>query len=511
MTTIVTRSTKGYPLTHNEVDANFTNLNQNKVEVSDFNAALALKVNATGGSLTSPTITGGSINNAPIGQTTPAAVKGTTGVFTSGIDSTAIGQTTPAAGKFTAASVSQSSGPALRVDYSDTTGFSSIPFYNAGSYVGGVASFGSASNVNYGYLNGGLRIDGIGGITFLTGSALDKSTTLDASGNLLVGVTSGSWNKITKNVALDAGAVVLEVAKSGSSTTAAFYGVTNGGWNSANTAMVVGTDLVTGRSINAGGTINASGADYAEYMRKAPGCGDIAKGQIVGVNADGLLTDKWSDSVSFVVKSTDPSYVGGDVWGSEDALGTSRPVEPQFIAPEYKGTAHPGEAPKQRTKEASHASLFSGRTIHVNQEIDDLGELAYALDMEQYKEDFAKWDSARAQYEIDQAAWRKKVEVAQQIFETATYPTYQKMLATFNGALERERQKVDRIAFAGQVPVNVLDAKPGKYIVPMQDGDGIKGVAVAKDDITLQQYMRAVGIVQNILPDGRANIRVKVC
>lgn len=34
MATIVTRSGKGSPLTHNEVDANFTNLNTNKAEIS---------------------------------------------------------------------------------------------------------------------------------------------------------------------------------------------------------------------------------------------------------------------------------------------------------------------------------------------------------------------------------------------------------------------------------------------------------------------------------------------
>jgi hypothetical protein len=55
MSTIVTRSGKGSPLTHNEVDANFTNLNTDKVE----NTAAA--------------ITGGTINNTSIGATTPAA------------------------------------------------------------------------------------------------------------------------------------------------------------------------------------------------------------------------------------------------------------------------------------------------------------------------------------------------------------------------------------------------------------------------------------------------------
>lgn len=42
MTTIVTRAGKGSPLTHNEVDANFTNLNTDKFEAgATFNAAVA--------------------------------------------------------------------------------------------------------------------------------------------------------------------------------------------------------------------------------------------------------------------------------------------------------------------------------------------------------------------------------------------------------------------------------------------------------------------------------------
>jgi hypothetical protein len=55
MSTIVTRSGKGSPLSHVEVDANFTNLNTDKVEK------------------TSAAITGGTINGTTIGATTPAA------------------------------------------------------------------------------------------------------------------------------------------------------------------------------------------------------------------------------------------------------------------------------------------------------------------------------------------------------------------------------------------------------------------------------------------------------
>ena len=84
------------------------------------------------------------------------------------------------------------------------------------------------------------------------------------------------------------------------------------------------------------------------------------------------------------------------------------------------------------------------------------------------------------------------------------------VMAAFDAALEVERQKVDRIAIAGRVPVNVQGAQPGDYILPMQDGAGIKGVPVHEDDLSMKQYFRAVGRVISIEPDGRAYVMVKV-
>jgi hypothetical protein len=83
--------------------------------------------------------------------------------------------------------------------------------------------------------------------------------------------------------------------------------------NSALTAMFVASNTSTGRSINAAGTINASGADYAEYERNNGLT--ISKGSIVGFKVDGTLTLNFADSIRFGVKSTEPSYVGGDTWG----------------------------------------------------------------------------------------------------------------------------------------------------------------------------------------------------
>jgi hypothetical protein len=102
--------------------------------------------------------------------------------------------------------------------------------------------------------------------------------------------------------------------------TAKFMAVDGTGGNAAASALWLATNSATGRSITAGGAINASGTDYAEYMTKA--ISDVInKGDIVGINSEAKLTNIFADAISFVVKSTDPSYVGGDIWGNEDALG----------------------------------------------------------------------------------------------------------------------------------------------------------------------------------------------
>jgi hypothetical protein len=178
--------------------------------------------------------------------------------------------------------------------------------------------------------------------------------------------------------------------------------------NAANAPFKVAQDSVTLRGINAGGTVNASGADYAEYERNN-GL-SISKGQIVGFKADGTLTLTYSEAVRFGVKSTSPSYVGGDTWCTA--------VEPEDGAP----------------PEA--------------------------------------WEAFRTQLEVD-------------------------------------RQQVDRIAYSGKVPCNVGGAAPGQYIVAEPGpGDTIIGVPVSDPD--LSQYRRAVGRVNRLLPDGRAEVAVIV-
>jgi hypothetical protein len=295
---------------------------------------------------------------------------------------------------------------------------------------------------------------------FTIGTNTQERMRIDGNGNVLAGVTSGTGHIFQKNSTADQGNPTLTVQNNSAGPILQVYSTTSGssGANAGNSAVKLGKDGVTGYSLRSSGTNAASGNDYAEYMTKAEACGVIDKGQIVGVDADGKLTDKWANAVSFLIKSTDPSYVGGDTWGNKEAIGLSRPQEPVFVTPER----------------------------------DQLND-----------------DATQEEIEASQAEYDSLVENARNEFDTVTMPAYQSALVDFNTALEAARQKVDRIAYCGQVPVNITGATPGQYVIPIQDGEGINGTLVNDEDITFTQYRKAVGIVQNILPDGRANVRVK--
>lgn len=226
-----------------------------------------------------------------------------------------------------------------------------------------------------------------------------EAVRIDASGNLLVGTTTASAQFHLSNAGVG-GTEVMRITTAGGQTNSFYYpsnGLSGQTPSATSTVQRIWRDASNARSINAAGTFNALGADYAEYMTKA-GDFTVVKGDIVGINADGKLTNIFTDSISFVVKSTNPSYVGNDSWGN---------------------------------------------TLE-------------------------------------------------------------------GGELEAARQSVDRIAFAGQVPVNVIGATAGQYIVPVEDSGDIKGIAKNEADLTLAEYMNSVGKVIAVEDDGRARIIVKV-
>ena len=317
-----------------------------------------------------------------------------------------------------------------------TSGFGKTLSINSGTsdygalkliaYKGSNLSWFSSFN---GYRIGEIAVDSSSGSSpfmvfraTVSGTTVTESARIDSSGNLLVGTTSGSGlHAITKS-----GAEITPILQVLSSTTgynsAIFLAVNAQGWNAAGTAIYVGKNTSTNRSISTGGTVNASGADYAEYEYNNGLT--ISKGSVVGFKADGTLTLTYSEAVRFGVKSTDPSYVGGDTWGNEDKVG--------------KRPANPAQDDEQTVKD---------------------------------------------KYAIDLAHWEASLEAA--------------------------RQKVDRIAYSGKVPVNVTGATPGGYIIAAQAEDGsIIGEFVIDPDFA--QYKKTVGRVNKLLPDGRCEVAVIV-
>ncbi|QYG08043.1 hypothetical protein [Janthinobacterium sp. PAMC25594] len=246
------------------------------------------------------------------------------------------------------------------------------------------------------------------------------------------------------------------------------------GWGPTLSVLYVGKNSVTGRSINVPGTVNTGGNDYAEYIFKSLMCGIVAAGQIIGITADNQITDKWADAVMFSIKSTAPSFVGGDIWAND--VG-------QRPAPQA------GPAPNQPLRRAD---------VITQQPVAGTNPLEFEDVVTEPGDTDEEWAEKQAAYTAALAAHNIAVQQDAEAMDT------------FDAALEVERQKVDRIAIAGRVPVNVQGAQPGDYIVPMQDGAGIKGIPVHEDDLSMKQYFRAVGRVISIEPDGRAYVMVKV-
>ena len=229
----------------------------------------------------------------------------------------------------------------------------------------------------------------------------------------------------------------------------AFFVANGGGSSSTGTFLQAPKNSITGRSINAGGTINASGADYAEY-EYTNGI-KFEKGDILGFKEDGTLTNKYNEAIRFSIKSTNPSYVGGDTWGSENIIG---------------------EKPKYPFKKND-----------VFQEIETQdGKLENILIEKGYTD--VEWESILLDYENE--------------------------VKEFEARLEVERQKVDRIAYSGKVPVNIYGAVAGQYLIAIEKDGTIDGLLVNKSEMTFSQYQDAVGRVNKILDDGRAEVAVMI-
>lgn len=273
------------------------------------------------------------------------------------------------------------------------------------------------------------------------------------------------------------GSVIATFGEVGASNfSQTFYSAVSTAPNAAATGLALRRNTSTSRSINASGTINASGADYAEYERLAAGVGPIAKGQIVGFNADGLVTDRWADAISFGIKSTAPNLVGGDDWADD----LPAPVEPLY----------PG-FPVTWAEFAAAADVDMARPEdHLHRPDPDSASKR------------AAWDAAEADYAEAEAT-------ALADWQAEHLPPYQAAMDEWRLAYEARRAQVDRIAYCGKVPVNVVGAVAGQWVVPVADGDRIGAALVNDADLTFAQLRIAVGRVRRVLPDGRAEIVVR--
>ena len=280
---------------------------------------------------------------------------------------------------------------------------STLQRFESSSYSSYIAQIQSNDNVSNGSLAGQLHLRGQSGFSVSANNGTATHLTINTSGAISNTTTHTQGQTF----------VTLRGDGAGSNFSVMVFGANSGGHNTGSCAVALGKHSTNNRSLNAAGTVNASGNDYAEYMTKS-GDFTLAKGDICGIDANGKLTNKFSESISFVVKSTDPSYVGGDAWGTEEILG---------------------EKPD-----------------------DDSSDLP---------------------------AYEEKYEAA--------------------------RKMVDRIAFSGQVPVNVTGATAGQHIIPTAgSGDTIIGVAKAEASLSMAEYMSSVGKVITLESDGRARIIVKV-
>ncbi|ASE38423.2 hypothetical protein [Brevundimonas vesicularis] len=365
-------------------------------------------------------------------------------------------------------------------------------------------------------------------------SAMEVSTAGVAIG--AAAVLGAAKLNVTADFSLD-GVMVGRFASADNYSGVEIYTGRGAAGNAANTGLRVRADSVTGRAINAGGTVNASGADYAEYERKSADLlasgRDVIKGDVVGFDAEGRLTDRWDQAISFQIKSTRPALCGGDE--VFDGL-PSAPERPIFTPPAYAGAPDPGKTPPQPrvSKERLEAKVaLMERTAALVPFVDpaatpaeveamlsadpewaaaratliaieaDIAEEAARLE--------AEWAAAVAIRLEDEAAHAEAVAAAQAVFETETLPAWQAAYAGWSAVMDEARAPFDRIAYAGKVPVNIQGATVGQYLVPVEaPGGGITAQAVNAADLTPEQSLIRLGRVRRVLADGRPEIVVSV-
>lgn len=488
---------------------------------ADARTALGLGSIATQAA-SSVAITGGAIDGTTLGATTRAAIKGTTidasGDIT-GSGSLGLGVTLSATNKKTIEA--GFNGVTLTGAATGTLHLSSNSYNVSGAQkYANTAATGLIvlSDDVFQYLKAGSGT---------AGSTITWSTVLATSAAGAFSV-SGASNS-------SAGNLVASFQGSGGGLGVQIYeGVNGSSAAGSNTVMKVGQMTSTGRSIGAAGTINASGADLAEYRLTGDIRLPVAKGQVIGYQADGKVTDKWSLSVlqaRWQIKTTNPHVVGGDTWGTEEIVG-KRPVEPVFAKLTYDGPEQPQppmdmpalvlpeQPPEPVRQNDEDDATFKVRLANWREESARVdariveARAAYSTLQAMHDQLVASYQDALRNWEQELQQFEARAEATRHTFDTITMAAYQNDLAAWEARLEAQRQTVDRIAYNGEVPMLTGKDKPkkaGDRVVPIEGPDDTIDVKfVDPGEIEFRDYVRCCGTVTSVREDGTCIVAVKV-
>jgi hypothetical protein len=310
-------------------------------------------------------------------------------------------------------------------------------------------------------VEGGADLNGVNlsvsGTSTLSGLTASTALALDASKNIVSVTNTGTGNNVLAAGPTFTGNVSFNTLQTGgklSIGTAATAGVFHYvvGSNSSDIvgywANVFSTLMYTGAG-NVAYASGENGADAALFVRKGPVTNR-------SINAAGTVNASGADYAEYMVKAGNFTFAKGDICGV-DANGKLTNVFADAVAFVVKST---------------NPSYVGGDTWG--------SEESLGLTKPMQPEDDAT-DEEKAQYATDKAA--------------------------FDAALEAARQNVDRIAFCGQVPVNVTGASAGQYIIPVNENGAIKGQAISNPNF--EQYQQAVGKVISVT-NGATTIIVKI-
>jgi hypothetical protein len=314
MTSITTRAGKGSPLTHNEVDANFTNLNNDKLDT----AGIAL------GSAASPTLkfTGDPNTGiySPGADQLAVATNGARRLFVDANGLVGINTSTPDAGSM------------ITIDSG------SLASYRAINGVGGFATFGVTDiSTSDGFVNC------TNNLIFNVNSA--ERLRIDSSGRLLVGTSSARSNffnsTITANVLLENDNAVLGVVRNGNNAFSSYL-VLAKSRSGSNTIVQADDQLGSVNFQGNDGTEFVEAVQIAAFVDGTPGANDMPGRLVFSTAADGaaFTTERLRITSAGVLQVADAGNITvGTTTGTKIGTATTQKIGFYNATPVVQPTA----------------------------------------------------------------------------------------------------------------------------------------------------------------------------